>query len=1041
MSKRTKMAALPALSLFLLAVLMPSLTHAQTITPSIYWKNEVVFPDDSFFVDGDSVDAPGWVKFTILLDPYDLTVVYFQDSGRYRFHYEFATQQLDPFIGMSAAEYDQITLHEQGQQAVLGAVIIPPWGMSILDRPAEYGIQFVRQDPYPKEMIRDLFNVVKASVAADPDVEAFYFPTYEQLETAEDDRDWFESQGIPISSTGRWAQGNPIYAEGWALGLLKYFPADQIEDAYLSGDLLPSDILLTDNVPAEMPSVAGILSLSPSTPNSHVAILANAYGPPFAYLAVAEDADRAQQLVGHTIVLRAYDENNVSEVRLIDVEGVLTDEQIGEILALKILPELAISPVATCGCYSTPTDGLVLSDIQYFGGKAANFGILRTAIPDSSPVSTAFSFDVWNAFLDQPLNGGTTLREEIASRLSGYTYPPSDMAALSDELDAIRDLFKDTDVTSFTQELQNAVIATLTDPQYGFEMNKKIRFRSSTNVEDSEQFVGAGLYDSYSGCLADDLDGDDEGPCICDASKSKERGVFRAIRKVFASFYNDNAFLERLRYGVNESEVGMALLVHHSFPDEIELANGVATLQARGADDTKMLLVTQVGALSVTNPEEGSIPEEVSVSVYMSGSIRPRVVRSSNLVILGDTVLEWEDDYIELSQLLLASADEFARVTGKTAFVLDFEYKKVAPDGLLVVKQIREIPQPDTTPSITPFLINEPEEYLLLPGGRRDVFSTHRLKSRWCFGTRNCWLTPANVEEGFYGETALEYAANGRIYTVEGSLPLWPEASHRVDGADTVDGWCFPHLPNPRTYELRTFNVPTLVSQAECPVLTLRDTRRYRRPTLYLKADYTRPVLSRQGTRLTDEVTLMACARLRFGDALLQVTYEGPGGVSVTTSYYAPRTTEFAVGSFKELARSVETVIEGYTTEPIVLRGYYSQTHLVEIHIGGDELVFEPRLEPGISSETLSELRGSDIRLIHVFWDRDDGLQITTYGFGDEAHYADIDCDQAINAIDVQLAVNAALGLDTGFNCDINNDGAMNATDVQLVINAALGLW
>ena len=109
-----------------------------------------------------------------------------------------------------------------------------------------------------------------------------------------------------------------------------------------------------------------------------------------------------------------------------------------------------------------------------------------------------------------------------------------------------------------------------------------MRIRSSTNVEDSEEFSGAGLYDSYSGCLADEFDVDEIGPSLCDPNEPNERGVFRAIRRVFASFYNQNAFLERIRYSVNESEVGMALLAHHSFPDEIELANGVATIEKSG---------------------------------------------------------------------------------------------------------------------------------------------------------------------------------------------------------------------------------------------------------------------------------------------------------------------------------------------------------------------------------------------------------------------------------------------------------------------------
>ena len=125
------------------------------------------------------------------------------------------------------------------------------------------------------------------------------------------------------------------------------------------------------------------------------------------------------------------------------------------------------------------------------------------------------------------------------------------------DLTDIRELIKTEGM--FSEEQRSAVLAAL-EP---FDANRKIRFRSSTNVEDSDQFVGAGLYDSFSGCVADDTDANDDGPSHCDPEKDGERGVFRAIRKVYASFYNDNAFLERLRHGVDETAAGMAVLVYY----------------------------------------------------------------------------------------------------------------------------------------------------------------------------------------------------------------------------------------------------------------------------------------------------------------------------------------------------------------------------------------------------------------------------------------------------------------------------------------------
>jgi hypothetical protein len=65
------------------------------------------------------------------------------------------------------------------------------------------------------------------------------------------------------------------------------------------------------------------------------------------------------------------------------------------------------------------------------------------------------------------------------------------------------------------------------------------------------------------------------------------------------------------------------------------------------------------------------------------------------------------------------------------------------------------------------------------------------------------------------------------------------------------------------------------------------------------------------------------------------------------------------------------------------------------------------------------------------------GVDMGAYEFID----TDIDDNGTVNAIDVQLVINAALGIPIDpFDADIDQSGETNATDVQLVINAALGL-
>jgi len=1044
--------------LCLLAVLPPAvLSYAAEIPPSPYWKTEIVFPDDPFRAAPTYDGQPGWVKFTILTEPYDPNICYFQDSNEYVFHYDFARDLLPPFLGMTPAQFDQATLYQTGQQAILGAVIMPPnTGWPTPFPYPEYGIQFVRRDPYTKEQIAQMFDIVKLGIVADPNVQAFYFPAYEQIGTAEANRAWFEAQGIHIASPARWTPGNIVYSSGWALGEMKYFEGQNIAHAYQTGQLEPNDILLTDGVPAEIPHVAGIISLSPSTPNSHVAILAQTFSVPFVHLALEDDVDRAWQLVGRRVILRAFELWQDTDIKLIDIEDILDDDTIDEILQLKEPPALDISPTAHYGSYSASTDGLSPSDIKYFGGKAANFGILRTSIPDNSPVAVAFSFDLWNEFLNQMLITGRTLREEIDARLSPYTYPPSNMDLLSAELLFIRGLFTADYLTAFTQAQTNAVIAVIEDPQYGFDPLKKIRFRSSTNVEDSNNFTGAGLYDSFSGCLADDLDGNTSGPCICDPNHSNERGVFRAIRKVFAGFYNDNAFLERLRHGIDETTVGMALLVHHSFPDQIELANGVATLQKRGGTSRDITLVTQTGAVSVTNPTDGSIPEEVSV-YYSTYGVNPTLHQPSNLLPLGATVLQWQDEYKELCELLVQAADQFAAATGKTQYTLDFEYKKVAPGGGampaggLVVKQIRQIPRPDNRRTITPFLVAEQVEYCTFQGEYGDVFANHRLKSRWRLETNSTWLWPKDLAQSLFTHAELEYVDNDRVRRVSGAPANWPFASHKYEEgssnyqANTVDQWLMHHLANRRTCELYTNGITFLVSPAENPMLTFSDLG-----WVTLNVEYDRPVeaIDYQGNpikRRTESIRLAPCPQPRPGDLLQQRDARLGRGTSINISFYwPPEPTGVVAGYTAPLVRWVETVITGYTTEPIVLHGWHSQTYHPGHHNFSEEFILEPQLEPGLSEQLLDELRTQDIRMIYLVFDQtyDEKLKkriyilskSAIYGYHDEPFLgADLDADGDVDFRDAALFAphwRRAL-CNTCDGTDLDGDGCVLAADLR----------
>lgn len=917
--------------------------------PGDDWKNQLVFPDDPFRAEAPSLN-PRWVKFAIVLNEPER--VYFQDSGKHPFHYEFATQRLAPFLGMTRPAFDAISLHRAGQQVVLGTVLFPPRSSFV-----EFGVQFVGLDAYTVDEVARWLAAVKSAVHADPEVDALYMPVYEQLPAAREQAEALAERGITVASLERWTWDIPIYSTGWALGTLKFFPSGEIDAAFTDGRLQPVDILLTDGVPAETPLVAGIISLLPSSPNSHTAILAQSFGIPFVHVPDPDEQARLRQLSGRTVVLRATSNFSQSSVTVIDAHDTLSPELAADLLALKVPPPIDFAPKQAFGTFTAPTEALTPDDIRFFGGKAANYGVLRRAIPDHCPHAMAVSFDLWDAYLDQPLAGGSTLRSEIARRLAPHQSYPPQIGPLRVALAGIRALI--TDSADFTQPQREALVAALSS----FTPGRKIRFRSSTNVEDAEHFTGAGLYDSYSGCLLDDLDADTSGPSACDPRESQERGVFRALRKVYASFYNDHAYLERLRHRFDEAKVGMAVLVHHSFPDEEELANGVATLDFRYSFGSSVegQFVTQLGAESVTNPDGTALPELVETFAY-NEAVDLTLRQYSTRVPLGAPVMGWQDDYRGFLALFRTVADGWRTLhPAQSRFELDFEYKKDVNLGL-VVKQVRPIPIPVAGPPITAFLLDDPKDWVVAQREAGDVFANHRLKSLWRMHARTMRLTPDSLANGVLGAGHLEHVENGALAVLDGPVSSWPESTATPDG--THHRWSTGQGIARRAWDLH-LPLTTTTANDSPPVVTLNDIT----PQVTVTYATPMPIIDYDGTfksTTTDIAFLEPRRSVTPGSIRIHRSIANDRGARAEISFYWPDEPPYEAGYTAPLVRFEETTLTGLTAQPIVLRGYYSQTYRPGHHNFTEEFIFEPRLESGVSPETLAELAAADIQYLHI---------------------------------------------------------------------------
>ena len=926
----------------------------------------------------------GWVKFTILTE--DPHTVYFQNSnlenGGIELHYDFARRHLDPLAGATAEEFEQISLYGDTQSVVTGAVLFAP-GSDYDQGPREMGILFERRDPYPAAMVADLFATVKGAIDNADGANILYFPTFDQREAAASDAPCLAAEGIEIGSVERWINSDGCYANGWALGRLRYVATSEIDDAYFAGELTADDILLTDQVPAEVPPLSGIVSLAPGTPSSHVAILAQNTRVPFGY-AHGRAADVAA-LDGTDVVLRVRtdDYGDGCQVDVIDATGVPATTR-AYLASLKEVPPLDYRAIETLGEISRPIGKTATSNpLENFGGKAANYHLLVGAIEDHAPGAMAFSFDLWQRFMATvaPI-GASDNGSYIDEQLQPFgAFPVADPAGLRQRLDRIRHFIRDA---AFDDADRAAIIAAL--QSFGFPSDERIRFRSSTNVEDTAAFTGAGLYDSYSGCLGDDLDGDDVGPSACatdfertacengvDIGACDERGVFRAIQRVFASFYNYNAYVERRRHRVDEDEVGMAVLVHESFPDEIERANGVAILEKSRWSGHGFHIVSQTGAYSVANPEDDMQPEIVDGSLYLYGTddFSPDnfylsvTQRSTGPIPAGTTVLGWRGDYDELGRLLFEVAKAFeAENPGLEAYGLDFEYKLIDDDGVdrLIVKQVRRFPIEDSEATVVPVLINRPTELCVFQGESNDVFATHRMKGTWNVAMQSVVLDEQARAQTLLDEStrvSLVDSATGELVEVTSPVSAW---EHTRNGNDLIDSF----RVGDATIRF-SMSVPARVAATATPIVTAeemwfrveaeydngRATIDYNGVPTTTTGDFVQLTATCPGTFDLDTAT-SGTQRLSNGD-----------GVDIDVSYYYPEVESGMIIKTFPLGAWGHTEIRGLTTEPIVLTKEASRSFEPGHHNFYEVFLFEPAFDD-LSSEQRQELLDRDIAQIHV---------------------------------------------------------------------------
>ncbi len=317
---------------------------------------------------------------------------------------------------------------------------------------------------------------------------------------------------------------------GQAVGRLRLM--DDIDHVQ---DLQPSDIVVLRQVPIALPPVAGVLTEQPSTMVSHVNLLAKGWGVPNAYV---RDASQLLAAYNGQWVHLAVSAKDYQLRAATDAER----SQALERTAIKRSLAGASIQTDTRSTALQPLAALRASHRRQCGAKAANLGEVRHAGIAGVQVPDGFCLP-FGAYASAMQRFG--LAEKVA-RMQQQPGFDSDAAQRRSALAALRAEIEQMPLdAAFAQSLQTRWTSQL--QQAG------VFVRSSSSSEDLPGFSGAGLYTTV-------------------PNVKGEAALQNAVRKVWASVFNFEAWEARRAAGIAQDAVAMAVLVQKAVDSE---ASGV----------------------------------------------------------------------------------------------------------------------------------------------------------------------------------------------------------------------------------------------------------------------------------------------------------------------------------------------------------------------------------------------------------------------------------------------------------------------------------
>ena len=414
-----------------------------------------------------------------------------------------------------------------------------------------------------------------------------------------------------------------------------------------------NEILVLDEVPVQLPPVAGIIVSKPSTPLSHINLLAKGWNIPNVYIKNAQELFK--QYNGWWVEFDArrdtYSIKRADNSALDEYQKRLKQR----LDVMKPRGDLSITRLADLSEQRT-------TSVIAYGAKSANLGeMIHARLPGFTvPPGFTIPFFYYDQFLRE-----NKLDDAIYTMLNDQKFV-HDPAYRRAYLTRMRDQIQHGQM--------NASLRAEVLRRWHAEFSGKGVFaRSSTNSEDLPNFNGAGLYTSMPNLRTDEQ-------------------LIEGIKAVWASVWNFDAYEARERAGIEHTKVFMAVLIQEGINSE---SSGVmiTTDPFNRGDRTPAIYISAKRGLGMKVVEGQKIAEQVvyrplgkAVQVLTRSEEDSLLTFDENggikeIPIAGERAV-LSDDVV---RRLAAAADEIKRTFGGKDQDIEWAYMK----GQIYIVQAR----------------------------------------------------------------------------------------------------------------------------------------------------------------------------------------------------------------------------------------------------------------------------------------------------------------------------------------------------------------